>query len=152
MSHKLPFYLITSILSYIKLGQLKKDYGLLFFKICHVIMIEAQFEDINFLFTRASFVVMKMKLTLHLYIVLYVQLICAQSVLKLLILQRHQQNTDECLQLINLMRKPCALSIRYMPLSLFAWKKAVKLAHLCAVSAKNMENTKVTRYDYNQTG
>lgn len=52
-------------------------------------MIEVQFEDINFLFVRASFVVMKMKLTLHLYIVLYVQLICAQSVLKLLILQRH---------------------------------------------------------------
>lgn len=66
----------------------RKDYELLYFKICHV-MMEVQFEDINFLFIRVSFVVMKMKLTLHLYIALCVQLTYAQSVLKLLILQRH---------------------------------------------------------------
>ena len=71
------------------MGEKRKDYGLLYFKIYHVVMMEVQFEDINFLFIRVSFVVMKMKLTLRLYIALCVQLTCAQNVLKLLILRRH---------------------------------------------------------------
>lgn len=95
---------------------------------------------------------MKMKLTLHLCTALCVRLTCAQSVLKLLILRRHWQSIGECLWLINLMRKPCAVSTRYTPLSLFAWKKVVKPVHLCAVSARNMGDTTATRYGLSSAG